>query len=394
MLIKKIQVENFRNIKEAELKFCEGVNILYGDNAQGKTNMLEAISICLGKGFRRTRTTSLAPFFFDGSSPPDTKLTLFYESDAAPGKENVVKYKLSGKQASIEINDMPFRSAEDLYGELKHVVFAPEHLQLVKGAAELRRAYIDNIALMQHKTHKRAVADYTAAIKQLAALNNEIVADPNGIRNTRDMIGIWSDILIRQGINLTYGRLKYFELLRKTAIKLYDELTVGKERLNVMYRSNVFGDIQDKLPDFNDKDGLYEQYVNMLNKHQAYGIRPSEFRVRVGAHKDDINFFINGINAREFGSQGQIKSISLILKLAEAEIIRSHNKETPVILLDEVLGELDAKRRDYIINRLGRSQVFITSCEFGEFVNSEDLRAWMVKKGTFHLSGGGHFGLL
>jgi DNA replication and repair protein RecF len=394
MIIKAIRVENFRNIKEAELEFCEGVNVFYGDNAQGKTNMLEAISLCLGKGFRRARTASYVPFHAEGTSAPETSISLLFESDGAPGKDNLIQYRVSGGKVSLELNDMPYRTAADLYGELKHVVFAPEHLQLIKGAAELRRYYIDNIALMQNKAHKRAVADYTAALKQLAALNNEIVASPDTIRNTRDMIGIWSDILIRQGINLTYGRLKYFELLRKTAIKLYDELTVGREELAVMYRSNVFGDVQSELPDFNDKDGLYASYVEMLNKHQTYGLRPSEFRVRVGAHKDDLLFFINDVNAREFGSQGQIKSISLILKLAEAEIIRAHNNETPVILLDEVLGELDAKRRDYVVNKLGRSQVFLTTCDYGEFDGSGDLRAWLVKKGSFHSSGGGRFSLL
>jgi len=394
MIIKSIQVENFRNIKQAELEFCEGVNIFYGDNAQGKTNMLEAISLCLGKGFRRAKTASLVPFHDEGDNAADTTLTLAFESDAAPGKENIINYKISGGRASVEVNGISLKNAADLYGELKHVVFAPEHLQLVQGPAEMRRYYIDNIALMQHKAHKRAVADYTAALKQLAALNNEIMMSPDTVRNTRDMIGIWSDILIRQGINLTSGRLKYFELLRSTAIKLYDELTVGKEELGVMYRSNVFGDIEAELPDFADKDGLYRQYVEMLNKHQVYGLRASEFRVRVGAHKDDIAFSINGINSREFGSQGQIKSISLILKLAEAEIIRMHNREMPVILLDEVLGELDTKRRDYVINRLNRSQVFLTSCDFGDFDSSEVLRAWLVKGGKFHTSGGGRFSLL
>ncbi|MDR2531487.1 MAG: DNA replication and repair protein RecF [Oscillospiraceae bacterium] len=392
MIIKRIQVENFRNIKHAELEFCEGVNIFYGDNAQGKTNMLEAISLCLGKGFRRARTASLVPFHGEIETAPDTSLTLFYEYETTPGKENIINYRIINGRASVDINGISLKSAADLYGELKHVVFAPEHLFLVKGAAELRRIYIDNIALMQHKAHKRAIADYTAALKQLAALNSEIIASPDTVRNTRDMIGIWSDILIRQGINLTYGRLKYFELLRNTAINLYDELTVGREELGVMYRSNVFGDIQDRLPDFNDKDGLYKAYVDMLNKYQIYGQR--DFRVRVGAHRDDLAFFINGVNAREFGSQGQIKSISLILKLAEAEIIRNHNRETPVILLDEVLGELDGKRRDYVINKLNRSQVFITSCDYQDYENSEDLRAIHVKRGSFSASGGGRFNLL
>jgi DNA replication and repair protein RecF len=393
MIVKGIRVDNFRNIKHAELEFCEGVNIFYGDNAQGKTNMLEALSVCLGKSFRRAKPGSMVPFEYEGADGEDTRLTLYFETDSAPGKENVVNYKITGGKVSVDINGIALKHAADLYGELKHVVFAPEHLQLVKGAAELRRYYIDSIALMQHKAHKRAAADYIAAMKQLAALNNEIIASPDTIRNTRDMIGIWSDILIRQGINLTYGRLKYYELLRKAADTLYNELTLGKEKLGIIYRSNIFGDIDGELPDFSDKNELYRIYVEKLNKYQVYGQR-SEFRVRVGAHRDDLMFAINGINAREYGSQGQVKSISLILKLAEAEIIRNHNMETPVVLLDEVLGELDGARRDYVINRLNNSQVFITSCDYRDFEDSEDLRVWLVKDGEFYSPGGGRISLL
>ena len=384
MIIRKIQVENFRNIKEAELEFCEGVNVFYGDNAQGKTNMLEAISVCLGKGFRRARTALLMPFAAEGAEQENTSLKLYYETDALPGKENIIHYKITSGKSHVEINGISLKSASELYGELKHVVFAPEHLILVKGASELRRYYVDNIALMQNKAHKRALKDYTDALKQLAALNNEIIASPDTVKNTRDMIGIWSDILIRQGINLTYGRLKYFDWLRKAAIGLYEELTLGGEKLGIIYRSNVFGDIEHQQPDFSDKNALYATYVEMLNKYQVYGKR-TDFRVAVGAHRDDLAFTINGINAKDFGSQGQVKSISLILKLAEAEIIRKHNRENPVILLDEVLGELDAMRRDYVINRLGNAQVFITSCDYRDFEAAEKLRVYNVKDGLFKL---------
>ncbi|MCL1823423.1 MAG: DNA replication and repair protein RecF [Oscillospiraceae bacterium] len=396
MIVRKIKVENFRNIKHAELDFCEGVNVFCGDNAQGKTNMLEALSICLGRGFRRARTASLVPFpeSDDEQTRPNTSLTLYYEADAFSGKQNTVHYKIVNGRSSVELNGIPLKAASDLYGELRYVIFAPEHLALVKGAAELRRYYIDNIAILQHKAHKRAAADYAAAVKQLAALNNEILASPDTVKNTSDMIGIWSDILIRQGINLTYGRLKYFDLLRKAAVDLYSELTRGNEELNIIYHSNVFGNVEGSLPDFTSKNELYGMYVEKLNKFQFYGQR-SDFRIRVGAHKDDILFSINGINGREFGSQGQVKSIALIMKLAEAEIIRSHNRETPVILLDEVLGELDAMRRDYIVNRLGHSQVFITACDHRDFLGSSvDMRVWEVKDGEFYTSGRERFGIL
>ncbi|MCL2077079.1 MAG: DNA replication and repair protein RecF [Oscillospiraceae bacterium] len=386
MIIKGIRAENFRNIKKAELEFRKGVNIFYGDNAQGKTNMLEALSVCLGKGFRRARPTAFAPF---ANNDGETSLTLFYEADAFPGKENTATYKIKDGRVSAEINNIPLKNAADLYGELKHVVFAPEHLALVKGAAELRRAFIDNTAIMQNRTHKRAVSDYALALKQLSALNNNNFASPYPRDSVRDMLGVWRDILIRQGINLTYGRLKYFGFLRETAKKLYSELTLGNEILDMVYKSNVFGEIEENLPDFSDKSGLYGIYADALNRVCInQGLRTPDSRIRAGAHRDDIIFTINNINAREFGSQGQVKSIALIMKLAEAEIIRNHNNETPVILLDEVLGELDGNRRDFIINRLENSQVFITSCDYKDFEDREDLRVWFVKDGEFHTSGG------
>ena len=384
MILKRIAAENFRNIKKAELEFCPGLNIFYGDNAQGKTNMLEALSVCLGRSFRRARPQSFKPFgeaaSVDASGGSGTRLTLSYEPDALPGRENTVCYRLSGIKADADINGVPLKSAADLYGELKHVVFVPEHLSLVKGAPELRRFYIDNIAVMQSRAHKRAAADYSAALKQLNALNGELMSG-RACYSSHDTAGVWNDILIRQGINLTYGRLKYFEMLREHAIRLYDELTIGKEALDIIYRSDVFGDISGASPDFSDKDGLYQMYADKL-RAQEYSRH--DFRIKAGAHRDDIIFTINGVNAREFGSQGQVKSLSLILKLAEAEIIRSYNNENPVILLDEVLGELDGTRRDFITNRLGKAQVFITSCDYRDFENTGDLRVWSVKDGGFY----------
>ena len=389
-MLKRLRVENFRNIKHAELEFCAGVNVFYGDNAQGKTNMLEALSVCLGRGFRRARPATLTPF---GSSDAETTLELVYEPDAFPGKENVVVYKLSGGNATVSINGIPLKNASDLYGELKHVVFAPEHLTLIKGSPELRRFYIDNIAVLQNKTHKRAAADYVSAMKQLAALNFDLAGNPEDF-STRDMMGIWNDILIRQGINLTYGRLKYFQPLRDCAMRIYNELTDGREELNMLYKSDIYGSIDEELPDFGE-NGLNELYLAYSKRLKAAESDPApDHRIKVGVHKDDIVFNINGVNAREFGSQGQIKSLSLIMKLSEAEIIRSYNHEVPVMLLDEVLGELDMGRRDFIINRLGGAQVFITSCDYHDFENARDLRVWEVKNGEFHSPGGERFGLL
>jgi DNA replication and repair protein RecF len=200
--------------------------------------------------------------------------------------------------------------------------------------------------------------------------------------------------LIRQGINLTYGRLKYLDLIRKYACEIYRDLS-GGESLQIVYNSNIFTD----SIDFDNREQLYEVYKNCLNSINSEG----QSSKTPGAHKDDVLFIIDGNNARTYASQGQLRSVAVSLKLAEAQIIRDYNRENSVVLLDEVLGELDESRRQYVIKyfqtgrvllpcgtqaaaaafdrSLEHSQVFITSCNTHDFENLPNIRAWSVDNG-------------
>ena len=378
MVLKKIKLENFRNIKNAELEFNSQVNILYGDNAQGKTNLLEAIAIVLGKSFRNIRKTDILPFNSDGVK---AKINLFYENETMPGKINEISFESDGNHSFVKINSNPLKKAIDLYGEFKYVVFIPDNLNLIKGYPDTRRLYLDNIAIMQNKAHRKFLSEYKEALKQRCA------AYYNKQHYDAQMMNVWDDILTKQGINLTYGRLKFFNLIRESATKIYKELS-GNENLDMLYQSDVFGDIIQL--DGNQKEKLYSLYMDCLVKSVCDG-QPGK---TAGAHRDDILFTINGNNARNYASQGQLRSIAISLKLAEAEIIRGFNRENPVILLDEVLGELDEKRRGYIISRFVDSQVFITTCNKNDLLekdrfltesNAVNIKMWDVNNGLFTL---------
>jgi DNA replication and repair protein RecF len=172
MYLKSIEVENFRNIRHAELEFGAGVNIFYGNNAQGKTNLLEAIAICLGKSFRNIRRTDILPLNNTDSSignTGNTKLKLLYESEKTPGKVNEIVYRADSSGSAVEINSIPLKKAADLYGEYKYVVFIPDNLSLIKGEPALRRHYLDNVAIMQNKAHRRFLNEYNTALKQRCA---------------------------------------------------------------------------------------------------------------------------------------------------------------------------------------------------------------------------------
>jgi DNA replication and repair protein RecF len=248
-------------------------------------------------------------------------------------------------------------------------VFIPDNLNLVKGYPDIRRCYLDNIAIMQNKSHGKCLSEYKNALKQRCAVCISRNYDKN-------MLDIWDDILIKQGINLIFGRLKYLNLIKSYAGEIYNELS-GGEQLEILYFSDVFGIIGSL--DISNKDRLYEIYKQSLNEITSEG----QLGKTPGAHRDDVLFKINDKNARNYASQGQMRSIAVALKLAEAGIIRDYNRENPVVLLDEVLGELDANRREYVIKHFVDSQVFITSCNTNDFENMGNIKVWSVDNGVF-----------
>ncbi|MCM1165070.1 MAG: DNA replication/repair protein RecF [Lachnospiraceae bacterium] len=371
MYITKLYIRNFRNIREAELDFDKNLNIFVGRNAQGKTNLCEAVSVCLGGSFRRARFSQYIPA---DDPKAEVSVKLFFRDDITE-RENIIDYTVSKNIVSVKYNGIKMKDAAELYGVLKYVVFIPEHLNLIKGSPELRRDYLDDVALMQTKTHLKKLSRYNKGLKQ----RNNILSFNNGdLQSIAAQIAPWNEVLAAEGINVTYGRLKYFAFLKKCAGDIYSDLTDSAEKLSMEYNSSVF---KTESINFNDIDNLYRQYMTALEKNLE-----AEMKLHYtlsGVHRDDAGFFINGLAARDFASQGQVRSVALALKLSEAEIIRRKNKTDPVIILDDILSELDSVRRDFVIHHIEKSQVFITCCNIDDLSSLSGGKVWTADGGMF-----------
>lgn len=374
MIITRLYIRNFRNIREAELNFDDKLNVFVGKNAQGKTNLMEAISVCLGGSFRHVRFSQYIPV---SDSSAEVFIRLCFRDDDNTRRENIVEYTICNNKPQVKYNGLNVSDAAKLYGVLKYVVFVPEHLNLIKGAPELRRAYLDDVAVMQTQTHLKKLSNYNRGLKQrnniLAFARRDIPAEELSAQ-----LAPWNDVLASEGINVTYGRLKYFVFLQEYAAEIYSRLTEGAEALRMEYSSSIFK--TDSI-NFDDVNALFKEYVAELENNL-----PTEMKLRytvAGVHRDDVNFYINDMPARDFASQGQLRSAALALKLSEAEIIRRRNRTCPVVILDDILSELDHIRRGFVINNIDKSQVFITCCNMDDLSALNGGKSWRTENGVF-----------
>lgn len=374
MIITRLYIRNFRNIREAELNFDDRLNVFVGKNAQGKTNLMEAISVCLGGSFRHVRFSQYIPV---SDSSAEVFIRLCFRDDDNTGRENIVEYTICNNRPQVKYNGLNVSDAAKLYGVLKYVVFVPEHLNLIKGAPELRRAYLDDVAVMQTQTHLKKLSNYNRGLKQrnniLAFARRDIPAEELSAQ-----LAPWNDVLASEGINVTYGRLKYFVFLQEYAAEIYSRLTEGAEALRMEYSSSIFK--TDSI-NFDNVNALFNEYVAELENNL-----PTEMKLRytvAGVHRDDVNFYINDMPARDFASQGQLRSAALALKLSEAEIIRRRNRTCPVVILDDILSELDHIRRGFVINNIDKSQVFITCCNMDDLSALNGGKSWRTENGVF-----------
>ncbi len=373
MVIKRIYIRNFRNIKEAELSFDKDLNIFVGKNAQGKTNLMEALSVCLGGSFRHVRFSQYIP-----SNDPKAEVFIrLYFTDDLNSRENVVEYSITNSKVFVTYNGLKMNDAAELYGVLKYVVFIPEHLNLIKGSPELRRNYLDDVAVMQTKTHLKKLSRYNRGLKQrnniLSFIHPNVTAE-----ELSASLASWNEVIAGEGINVTYGRLKYFAFLKEYAADMYYQLTEGAEKLEMDYYSSIF---KTTSINFDNVNELFIEYIAELEKNLE-----AEMKLHYtlsGVHRDDVNFYINGMAARDYASQGQLRSAALALKLSEAEMIRQRNKTCPVVILDDILSELDHIRRRFVINNIEKSQVFITCCNIDDLSSLKNGRTWITENGTF-----------
>ena len=350
MVCKSIRIENFRNIGEAEVHFSPGVNVLYGDNAQGKTNLLEAVYFtALGKSFRPAREAELIRFGAEGCRILNTF------SDSL--RTQTLSYRLSGGRGRrlVEQNGVRVTRMSDMVGAFRVVLFCPEHLSLIQGGPELRRGYL-NVALSQLRpVYLRALQRYNQILKERNSLLRRAPEDMATFRATEPM---WSAQLAHEAALIAAMRDVYISRVNRLVAACFSDMTEDGEVPELTY-VNSLGLTGEALADRADVEA---RYLSLLSTRHDREIGAGA--TLWGIHKDDIAVTLNGRPARQFASQGQQRSLALAMKLAEGEIsAQESGGDRPVFLFDDVLSELDSRRRAYLMGELEGRQVIMTTCD-------------------------------
>lgn len=342
MNINEIKIENYRNIEFMGIFPDKGINVIYGQNGQGKTNLLEAIWLFTGcKSFRTSKDSELVSF-----KSPNAKISMSYETEL---RENNVSIFIEKKRIA-NLNGVNLSSPRELIGKYYSVVFSPVHLSLIKEGPLNRRKFMDTAISQINSMYAKKLTYFNHLIVQKNALLKNAAENPS-LLSTLD---IWDEKIAASGAEIIVDRIDYIKRLEKKAYEIYGGISGEKEMLELKYLSSVRYESE-------EKEDIAARYFETMLKR-----RPNDLYLKsttAGPHRDDIEILINGISARKFGSQGQQRSASLALKLGEAEIIRDIKNEHPVILLDDVMSELDHTRQNYILNKMSGKQVFITCCE-------------------------------
>ena len=348
MICNRIRVSNFRNIERADVCFDTGVNILFGANAQGKTNLLEAISYTsIGKSFR---------------TPHDEEMIMFNQACAeimidfndSLRSQNMTVRMMHGKRRRIEQNQVKIGRVSDIVGQFRTVLFCPENLSLVKDGPAERRNYLDIAISQLYPLYLKHLQKYNQILKQ----RNQLIRNANDDPKTfRDTIESWSLQLAKEAAYISRYRYRYLLMAREEIAGCFAEMTDDKERPSAIYKGSS-GQAQEEY----DEPSVTEQnYIRLLTSHLDREIGAGT--TLWGIHKDDIEILLNDKPARMFASQGQQRSLALSMKLAEGAVCRSVCGEMPVFLFDDVFSELDSMRRSYLYKKLNGRQVIITSCE-------------------------------
>ena len=347
MICKGISLVDFRNIASASVRFERGVNVLYGNNAQGKTNVLEGIYYAaIGKSFRGQHAPEVIRFGAEGAA-----LSLDYE--AAGRDQNITVRLFPTRGRAVEKNKVRITKMSELVGSFRAVLFCPEHLSLIKGGPAERRQFLDIAVSALEPVYLSTLQRYGQILKQRNALIRKAKDEPDIFKSTVD---VWSAQLAREGAYIARSRMRYVKRAEKYVKECFAQMTGEKESPTLLYLgcSKTGGDYEDVAK--TEKE-LYQ----LLSSHHEREIGAGA--TLWGIHKDDIDVELNGHSARLFCSQGQQRSLALALKLAEGEICREDCGEYPVFLFDDVLSELDRKRREYLLEKMAGKQVIMTACE-------------------------------
>ena len=342
MIIKSLELADFRNYDSLEISFDKGTNILYGDNAQGKTNILEAIYVsATTKSHKGSKDKEIINF-----DKEEAHIRTYLLKDEI--ETRVDMHLRKNKSKGIAIDGQKIKKAADLMGLLNIVFFSPEDLGIIKNGPSERRRFADMELCQLDNFYLYNLNHYNKIINQRNKLLKDMYFQPE----LRETLNIWDSQLVSFGSKIIERRAQFATQLCEIITDIHKKLSGGKEELIIQYEPDV----------------SIENFESEMRRNQERDIRSK--MTSVGPHRDDFSFIVNGIDIRKYGSQGQQRTAALSLKLSEIELVKKISKDTPVLLLDDVLSELDSNRQNYLLNSIGNIQTIITCTGLDEFINN------------------------
>lgn len=344
MIVESLKLQNYRNYEYLNMNFDEKINIIYGDNAQGKTNILESMYVCAtSKSHRGSKDREIIRFDNDESH---IKVNV---------KKNDMNYRIDmhlkkNKPKGIAVNGIPIKRAVELFGILNIVFFSPEDLNIIKNGPSERRRFIDMELSQLDKIYLDCLINYNKVVNQRNSLLKEYAF--SGREDIISSLDIWDMQLVKYGNDVIKSREKFLKEINDLVKSIHTKLSGDREQLEIIYEPCVKEqDFESELVRVRDRDLKFKC-------------------TNIGPHKDDMCFLINGMDVRKYGSQGQQRTAALSLKLAEIELVKQIIHDTPVLFLDDVLSELDSRRQNFLLDSIGNIQTMITCTGLDEFINN------------------------
>ena len=351
MELRKINLRNFRNYEEISLDFDPGVNLIVGQNAQGKTNLIEAVAyLGSGRSFRAQKQAELIRF---GAEFADIEGEIFSQE-----RNQTLRWVLfnGSRPRQIYRNGAKKKSASDISGVLQTVLFCPEDLMVLKTGAAPRRRLGDNALCQLRPNYEAALAEYNRILEQ----KNRILKDRFDNPAVEAILPEYDTRLCQVGALLISYRARFYEGLGKAAKQYHECFSSGLEDFQLHYKT-----VSTVTDPFAPVATLTAQLQDHLAAHKRAELETAQ--CLTGPHKDDFDVTLSGLSVKTYGSQGQTRTAAISLKLAQRELMKRESGEEPLLLLDDVLSELDASRQDFVLNQINEGQVFITCCEPGRF---------------------------
>ena len=361
MKIKNVSVFNFRNLAEQTVHLGDGLNVFVGENAQGKTNLLESLYLCcLGKSPRTDKNAEMINYFKDFARV-DVGFTSRY------GDADIGVVVFSNKKKSITVNSVPVLKTGELLGYLNAVYFGPDELKVVKSSPDNRRRFLDVDLSQVDKSYFYSLVSYNKVLAQ----RNSLLKTTKDVDSLSEMLFVWDTQLARDCAKIVMRRRAFCDRLKEVAKQTHFRLSSGRETLEITYVSQIAG------------DSLQECRENAFNAFQNSIRRDFDMRyTTVGCQRDDIKFSVNGKDVRDFGSQGQQRTVALALKLAELTVFKEMTGDYPVLLLDDVLSELDVSRQKQLLTFDNDLQIVLTATHIEDDLRkSLRFRSFSIKAG-------------